>query len=243
MQKPIIGIIAQRHIGENDRIFQNMTRFTSSFPNMIYLAGGIPVGVLFVNNIFNKEIMDICDGFVLQGGNTIESSQILAVRYAILNHKPILGVCLGIQTMATYEWLVQNGILEDEQIIKEYKEDDLSQVLEMRNGHNNLDPFYLSEIDKSKHKVYFGNSCRLRDIYNKDMINVPSIHNYIIKDSVFTNSKVFNVVGRSNDGIIEAIEGKGSDFAIGVQFHPELEEANLPLFEETIKEARLVRKR
>ena len=244
MDKPLIGIIAPRHVGKKDRVFQNMVRFSAAFPHIIYLAGGIPVGVFFPNNEFNKDIMNACDGFVFQGGSIIESSQLLAVKYALESRKPLLGVCLGMQTMATFDWLIQNGYYTDEQIINYYKQAMLERVLEKRKHHNNLDPFYLSKINKSKHEVNIDANSRLYNIYNKKLITVPSVHNYAIKEEALANSKMFHIIGRSNDGSIEAIEANRSDlFAIGVQFHPELEDANLLLFEETVSEARLVRKR
>ena len=54
---------------------------------------------------FEIEPMEICDGFVLQGGSILESCQINAIKYAIDKKKPILGICLGMQTMAGFNWV------------------------------------------------------------------------------------------------------------------------------------------
>ena len=57
---------------------------------------------------------------------------------------------------------------------------------------------------------------RLRDIVGKDTIRVNSFHNYTVLDC-----GNFDVVGQSNDGLIEAVENPNHYFQIGVQWHPE----------------------
>lgn len=57
---------------------------------------------------------------------------------------------------------------------------------------------------------------RLRDIVGKDTIRVNSYHNYTALDC-----GNFDVVGQSDDGLIEAIENPDHYFQIGVQWHPE----------------------
>ena len=65
---------------------------------------------------------------------------------------------------------------------------------------------------------------------------MPSVHGFIIKEGVFENSD-FEIVGRSEDGVIEAVEGL-EGFKIGVQFHPEIEKDNYKLFEKLVLECR-----
>lgn len=56
---------------------------------------------------------------------------------------------------------------------------------------------------------------KLRAIYGKGKIRVNSHHLQTVLKSYY-----FTVVGKSDDNLIEAIEGNG-DFQIGVQWHPE----------------------
>lgn len=65
------------------------------------------------------------------------------------------------------------------------------------------------------HTVYLENS-HLKDMIGKDKIMVNSYHYQTVRDSSF-----FDIVGRSEDGLIEAIENKNHSFQIGVQWHPE----------------------
>lgn len=83
--------------------------------------------------------------------------------------------------------------------------------------------------ERSVHSVFLSDG-KLKEIVGKDVIMVNSHHIQTIKDS-----KKFLVVGRSSDGLIEAIEGVDAEFQIGVQWHPErmfaYDEASRLLFE------------
>ena len=239
MSKPVIGLISHRTT-EEDRPFNNYTKFVNTYPKRIIEAGGIPIGIIFPDGKFEIEQAELCDGFVLQGGPILESGQINAIKYAIDNKKPILGICLGMQTMAGYNWVYNE--LGNEQTYKEienfFKPEDEDYFLERREGHDELNPFYLSQIDKSKHNIILDKDSRLFEIYKQSKINVPSLHGFVVKDNALDNSKLFKVVGKSEDGTIEAIEGIDSEhFMVGVQFHPELEEENIVLFKNLVKEA------
>lgn len=69
--------------------------------------------------------------------------------------------------------------------------------------------------EKYSHLVYIEES-NLKNIIKKDIICVNSHHLQTVIDSA-----LFNIVGRSEDGLIEAIENPSHPFQIGVQWHPE----------------------
>ncbi len=239
MKKPIIGVIAPRIIVE-DRPFRSSTSFVNNYPKRIAKAGGIPIGLLFSDGRFNLEEAELCDGFVIQGGADIESTGINIINYAIKNNKPVLGVCLGMQTMAAYEWIVnklgENPAYEKVDDFYEHKYED--EILNYYSGHNEVDPFYLTSIQKAKHDVLLDKESKLYRIFNNDVISMPSLHKQIVIDDVISNGKYFKVAGRSKDGIIEALESIDPNlWLVGVQFHPELEKENLELFKSLIKEA------
>lgn len=236
MKKIVIGIICPRNISL-ERPFHNYIKFASNFPKMVIDAGGIPVGLLFPEGKFIKEQMDLCDGFLFQGGSIIEPWQVMAVKYGLDSNKPILGICLGMQTIAAFEWLHSNEPSLSYDLIKEkFTSDSENFFLKEINGHNKVDPYYKSEIEKSKHDIHIDKNSILYKIYQKNIIRVPSVHNYAIKENIFNNS-TFKIVSRSEDGIIEAIESVDEKlWAVGVQFHPELEDDNIQLFKTFIKE-------
>lgn len=76
----------------------------------------------------------------------------------------------------------------------------------------------MSHQQKGKyvHKVFLRDS-RFKDIVGKGTLDVNSHHIHTVLDS-----KEFNIVGKSDDGLIEVIENSEHYFQIGVQWHPEL---------------------
>ena len=94
-----IGIIGRK----ND----NKITFNQEIINVINKYNCIPIGIIanFNNNPnieFNKikKIIDLCDGFILQGGDNYYDIDILITKYLYKNNIPTLGICLGMQTMA-----------------------------------------------------------------------------------------------------------------------------------------------
>ena len=240
MKKPIIGVITYRNLGENDRPYSDHIKMQSVYYNYIYSLNAIPIGISFPYGKFNKDALDLCDGFLFTGGSLIESYQVEVVHYAIKNKKPMLCICNGLQTIGAYEWLRKklNYKITYKDIEKEYNSKNEINVLKKVTNHNVLDPFYLSEIDKVKHKVYLDKNSRIYNIYKKNYINRPSLHEYAIKDDILDDKSLFKVTGIYN-GDIEIIEYKKKDyFAIGVQFHIELESENKKLFKAFIEECK-----
>ena len=236
MGKPIIGVIAPR-FEDKERAFQNYTRIVDNFPKRVLEAGGIPIGICFPGGKFNTDVLDLCDGFLFQGGPSTEAARILAVDYAIKHKKPILGICLGMQTMAGYEWAFKNMGLDN--IEKNYTVASEIYFMEDKEGHNKLDPFYNKDIEKSYHEIFLDKDSLLAQIFHTDVLNMPSIHNSVVKDEIFEDGQFFKVTGRDKNGIIEVIESLNPDhWMIGVQFHPELEEQNKILFEKFIQQAK-----
>lgn len=237
MNKPIIGIISSR--SEDSNPFLTKTSFNETYVKRIIEAGGIPIGIIFPNDEFNTDVLDLCDGFVMQGGLNIYSSNINTVHYAFLNKKPILGICMGFQTMAGYEYLRNRyGMFTYKDVSSFFKPEDEVDFIEKKTGHDELNPFCLSKIEKSKHMVLLDKNSKLANIFEKTYLNMPSVHSWCVKDDVFVKNTIYKVVGRSDDNI-EAIESVTSNWwAIGVQFHPELEEDNLDLFKSLVNEAK-----
>lgn len=49
-----------------------------------------------------NQLLDLCDGFILQGGTYGYDYEIEVIKHAHRNNKPILGICMGMQNMGVY---------------------------------------------------------------------------------------------------------------------------------------------
>lgn len=151
--------------------------------NSIIKSRGIPIGIIpttginyynksinQVNKISNSEFeeikyeLSICNGIILQGGDNFYDYDLKIVDYAYKNNIPILGICLGMQTIGSYF----DGTLE-------------------RNNklHYQKGIIYVHDISiKENTKLY--------KIYNKKTIKVNSRHNYSLKNPKLTISSISN---------------------------------------------------
>ena len=134
--------------------------------------GGVPVLI----NEYNLEMLDLCGGIVLTGGDNKGKLDDYLISYALKNNLPLLGICQGMQSMAMYE--------TDESL-------------------TDVDNHY-----KCEHYVYLDES-NLKKIIGNNKILVNSIHHQQIK-----SSKVFKIIGKSNDGVVEAVESNLHPFQI-----------------------------
>ena len=92
--KPIIGIINRSEtLPSNNKICY----IYEDLANKIKEAGGIPIGIEKENI---KDILNITNGLVIQGGDKYEEDELKIIRYAYKSNIPTLGICLGMQLMA-----------------------------------------------------------------------------------------------------------------------------------------------
>lgn len=193
--KPWIGIITRPTHSESNHPIEVIY---SAIKNTIINHGGIPIVIIpttskleeYTNNNLedNLELIQKCHGIILQGGDDFYPYDLKILEYLKKENIPVLGICLGMQTMA----YLDNGILKKHQT----------------SNHDQPNQKYV-------HKVMIDPNSKLYQILKKEIINVNSRHKETI---THTN---LDVVGKSEDGIIEAVEDKEKDFYIGVQWHPE----------------------
>lgn len=230
MKKFIIGILAPVHDNDIDP-FDNSIRCGINYPKRVKEVGCIPMGLMFPEDKFIEEEADLCDAFIITGGKDVTSTGINLVHYAVKHNKPLLGICLGMQTIAGYEWIINNlgDYATYEEIDNFYKTEYQDEFLDFIDNHDKVEPFDIKKIEGTKHDVFIDDeNSNIYKIYKQKVISEPSLHKQAVKKEL--NFKKFKIVGKSPDNIIEILEYKGSNFIVGVQFHPELEEKNIKLF-------------
>lgn len=97
-----IGIVGRIHSEEH-----GYYAFNQEVIQVIRDYGYLPMPILFDIHIDStielerqKPLIDQCCGFLLQGGSMYDEVELLLVQYLHENNIPVLGICLGMQTMA-----------------------------------------------------------------------------------------------------------------------------------------------
>lgn len=219
-KKPVIGILPTSNYMLTDDTFQDTYRFGNNYINKIIDNGGIPLLIPYSNNDIIMDTLEMCDGLLLPGGNRVLESNLKVVDYFYKSKKPILGICLGMQTLGMYSVVVDDP---EKRIIS---------LIESGVDHWPVN-VYRDTNDTLAHFVNIENNSIMYDIFGNNRIEVNSLHKYSITEV----GKDFKVSIKSDDGIIEGIECTLNDrFAIGVQFHPEVLPQFNKIFERFIEE-------
>ena len=218
--KPIIGILPASSYLDNDDSFKDTYKYANNYVKVIIENGGIPYFIPLLNNEVIPEIIENIDGLLLPGGHKILAANLKIVDYCYNNKIPMLGICLGMQTLAVYS--VNKDLEEPKTIIKPV---------------NNHYPITINRDNEQTlvHDITIDKDSLLYSIIGQERVKVNSLHNYAI-DEVGTNFKISCV---SDDNIIEGIEyTKNDNFIIGVQFHPEVLPQYINIFKTFIEKCK-----
>lgn len=91
--KPIIGVILRKSQSESGKDIEIMYK---DIKTSILKSNGIPIGIPKTNI---DDYLEICKGFIFQGGDDIEEDNLEIIQKLKKLNKPILGICLGMQEM------------------------------------------------------------------------------------------------------------------------------------------------
>lgn len=233
-KKPIIGIVPTISSHEVDP-YQDRTNFVRMYSEKIKESGGIPIGILEDPSLYTG----ICDGYVWPGGNQILFDYYPILLDAIKNQKPFLGICLGVQVLATFLNLLEDQGNNKAKSLKEtynlYKENKpYLKKLEDENCHFHIVTKENNSILSARHKIKIEKNSLLYEIFKKEEMNVVSLHSM----GISRVSKDTIISAKAMDEVLEAIEYRENGcLLLGVQFHPEIEKENF-LFDWLISSTR-----
>ena len=239
--KPIIAITGNFVDGE--------TRIADRYYKSIVKAGGIP---FIMPPLADKDViintLDRVDGLLLTGGGDVnplwvgeepspslrsinrerDEAELLTVSLAYNRNIPILGICRGIQVLAS----ALGGTVDQdiaEAFSASYSVNNSGQTQHALIKHS-------QDADRNEptHTVKISKDTTLYSIYNTEYLAVNSMHHQAVR----SGGKRFNVSAIAPDGVIEAIESNEFKPIMGVQWHPEwLEESGKNLFSWLVKSA------
>lgn len=126
-------------IGIIGRINDNKITYNKEIIDVITKYNCIALGIITnINNNPKKEleslkpIIDLCDGFILQGGNEYYEIDLLITKYLYDKNIPTLGICLGLQIMGVLNggYLIDiNNHLNTKHKIKIKKDSKLYEII------------------------------------------------------------------------------------------------------------------
>ena len=228
-KRPVIGIT-----GNYDDLTCKLGR---GYYQSVVAAGGVPV---VIPPVADKHVivntLEHIDALILSGGGDInplwageepspklhginqerDLPELLIARLAYNRQIPMLGICRGIQTLAT----AFGGKVAQ----------DISDVATIKHSQD-------ADRSEPTHSVIIDEDSSLFDIYKSTKVMVNSFHHQAVSEA----GDKFRVIAKSPDGIIEAMESSEFKSILGVQWHPECLEEGLPLFQWLVNEAKSFR--
>ena len=223
--KPVIGIT-----GNYDDL---SCKLGQGYYKSVVAAGGVP---LVIPPVADKHVilntLDRIDGLILSGGGDInplwageepspllhgicqerDLPELLIARLAYNRQLPILGICRGIQTLAT----AFGGKVAQ----------DISASATVKHSQD-------ADRSEPTHTVTVEKDSLISVAYQATEMKVNSFHHQAVSEP----GEKFRVVAKSADGIIEAMESSEYKSIIGVQWHPECLADGQPLFQWLVGEA------
>ncbi|MBA3670510.1 MAG: gamma-glutamyl-gamma-aminobutyrate hydrolase family protein [Gemmatimonadaceae bacterium] len=245
--RPIIGIPTQtlQSLGGVSAEIPPSWVMSQRYILTLTAAGAIPWMIPLVDEETLRGIFDALDGVFLPGGADIDPAsygsgskalcdktdperdrvEIALARWAIQDHKPVLGVCRGMQLIN----VAAGGTLYQD-------------IAQQRTGSIKHDYFPFNgqsyARDHLAHTVEVSPSSRLATLFGAGELRVNSMHHQGVRE-LGTGLRETAV---APDGLIEGIEATDGGYVFAVQWHPEtLTESNdqmRALFSDFISAAR-----
>lgn len=237
--RPLIGLTSYG-IEPKDVLRRPWFGAPQAYFHAVWKAGGTPV---LIPNLPEaaESYVERLDGIILVGGGDVEPARYTdasvhetvydvdpardAMELALLEattarERPVLGICRGIQLIN----VARGGTLWQ----------DVEAEAPWAQPHSTPDKSALF------HEVAVAQRSRLADIVGASRIEANSYHHQAVR----AVGDGLRPVGRTADGLVEALEAPDHPFLLAVQWHPELlldREEHLALFRALVQTARLLR--
>ena len=224
-KRPVIGITGN---------YEDLTcKLGRGYYQSVVAAGGVPV---VIPPVADKHVivntLEHIDALILSGGGDInplwageepspklhginqerDLPELLIARLAYNRQIPMLGICRGIQTLAT----AFGGKVAQ----------DISDVATIKHSQD-------ADRGELTHSVTLHKNSEIYRLYGTQNIFVNSFHH----QAVSAPGKRFWVTATAPDGTIEAIESTEQKSILGVQWHPEWLDSGLPVFKWVVRKA------
>ncbi|WP_367297925.1 gamma-glutamyl-gamma-aminobutyrate hydrolase family protein [Loigolactobacillus coryniformis] len=241
MTKPLIAIVANQYEYAEAVFHHHPASYVPQFfLTAVHAAGGVPVILPLVDQEAIPRYVALYDGFLLTGGQgvspflygeepqpklgttllTRDLFELELVKAVAQTHKPLLGVCRGMQILN----VALGGTLYQDLAYR---------------GQPSLKHMQIPSPDtQPTHAIQLSAGTILAKTFGASVL-VNSLHQQAVKQV----AQPLEVVARSNDQVVEAIQsiaGTTPQF-LGVQWHPEMllayDPRQLAVFEDLVQKA------
>lgn len=228
---PVIGVTIWKELSDNN-IYQKVNEANL---NSISHNGGVPIMLPITNNdaIIDK-YMEMIDGILFTGGEDIcplifgeepinglgnieydrDEFEVKLYKKAAELNMPMLGICRGMQVMNV---ATGGGTVYQD-------------MYSQRPSTNNHSPKF-TFCGNEYHSVKINEDSKIYKIFKATDIKTNSYHHQAVRDI----AEGYKATAFAKDGIVECIESENLNFAIGVQWHPEVMYDKYPLFSNLFK--------
>jgi len=193
-----------------------------TYVDAIVRAGGAPLLIPPIQDEATLRVLyERLDGVVLAGGGDIDpdhyghgrheklglvdplrdGAELPMARWAVADNKPLLGICRGVQVIN----VALGGTL-----FQDIPSEIPSEL------HHNLS-YEREDWTHMAHEIRLAPGSRLAALMGAHTITINSLHHQAVRDV----APGLRPVAWAPDGVIEALEGSGPSFLVGVQCHPE----------------------
>lgn len=237
MRKPVIGIIGNRHLINEDYLIHGAGEMNSAA--VAHVSGCIPMIIPTEPQIsLVDDLMEVCDGFLFTGGRANvhpslyghdetpahgdfddgrDGVSLPLIRKCVARGQPVFGVCRGFQEVAVAMGCTLHPEIRD---------------LADRDNHRMPPDGSLEEKFAMRHIVTLTEGGPFHRLWGTREVLTNSLHG----QGILECSDQIVIDGHAPDGTPEAIYVRGAPgFTLSVQWHPEwqagIDPVSKPLFE------------
>ena len=222
----VIGIVPLGDLFNLEKsTMYDIYRIENNCSKRVAEAGGTPVSLAPVDGWVSEKALDLCDGFLVQGGAIMFPYHFQVVHHAVTYGKRLLGICLGEQLIYCY-FLLRKAVEEKggaDDLVKAiyamYKDKNRGfTLLDTVEGHWSK-AMTRGQEDDVKHDIDVVPGTNLCRVLNRDVFRGASYHHMRIpaQQDIVT----VNAWAADNSETVEGIEY--GDNILGVQCHPEVD--------------------
>jgi len=192
--KPVIGIISREYHSQTNK---KINIVYNDIISSVIKSKGVPIGI--PNNEDITDYLNICQGFILQGGDDINKHNLKIIKILKDRNIPTLGICLGMQEMfyqnnlidipnhhinSLHEIKIKKGtllhkIIKKDKILVNSRHKSALKDTNLTISSISSDNI-IESIEDDKHKFFLGLQWHPENLYNIDR-NSKKIFDYFIK--------------------------------------------------------------